>query len=292
MNRTYLGDMRAAGIEVSQSSPLYHLHTISYRNHRKITVIDGKIGFTGGMNIGREHLSGGTGFGSWRDTQVRVVGQAASVLQTVFMVDWYNAVKEDLFDRAYFPTAAIAGDVPVQILTSGPDSQWAAIRQLYFAMITTSQRHVYMQSPYFILDSTIAEALSAAALGGIKVQVMLTARPSGDPVPGWASNTYMLDMVAAGVRVFLYEKGYLHAKTISVDSEICSIGSTNIDIRSFSINYEINAVLYSEQMALELEQAFKRDLEHCTEFDPAEYLARNRLVRFRDSAARLLSPLL
>ena len=217
LNRTYLGDMRAAGIDVSESSPLYHLHTISYRNHRKITVIDGKIGFTGGMNIGREHLSGGTGFGSWRDTQVRVVGQAASVLQTVFMVDWYNAVKEDLFDRAYFPTAAIAGDVPVQILTSGPDSQWAAIRQLYFAMITTSQRHVYMQSPYFILDSTIAEALSAAALGGIKVQVMLTARPSGDPVPGWASNTYMLDMVAAGVRVFLYEKGYLHAKTISVD---------------------------------------------------------------------------
>ena len=106
LNRTYLGDMRAAGIDVSESSPLYHLHTISYRNHRKITVIDGKIGFTGGMNIGREHLSGGTGFGSWRDTQVRVVGQAASVLQTVFMVDWYNAVKEDLFDRAYFPTAA------------------------------------------------------------------------------------------------------------------------------------------------------------------------------------------
>jgi cardiolipin synthase len=292
LNRTYLGDMLAAGIEVSESSPLYHLHTISYRNHRKITVIDGKIGFTGGMNIGREHLSGGRGFASWRDTQVRVVGEATSVLQAVFMVDWYNAVRENLFDRAYFPTVEIEGDVPVQILTSGPDSQWAAIRQLYFAMITTSQRHVYMQSPYFILDSTIAEALSAAALGGIKVHVMLTARPSGDPVPGWASNTYMLDMVAAGVRVFLYEKGYLHAKTISIDSEICSIGSANIDIRSFSINYEINAVLYDQQTALELEQAFDRDLENCTEFDPAEYLARNRLVRFKDSAARLLSPLL
>jgi cardiolipin synthase len=295
LNRTYVRDMRAAGIQVSPTSPFYHLHTISYRNHRKITVIDGTVGFTGGMNIGREHLSGGKGFASWRDTQVRVVGEAAAVLQTVFMVDWYNAVKENFFDRAYFPTGALEsteGDVPVQILTSGPDSQWSAIRQLYFTMITSAQRHVYIQSPYFILDSTIAEALSAAALSGIKVHVMLTARASGDPVPGWASNTYVHDVVAAGVRVFLYEKGYLHAKTISIDSEICSIGSTNIDIRSFSINYEINAVLYSKQLAMALEDAFERDLAHCTEFDPAVYLARNPLVRFRDSAARLLSPLL
>ena len=161
LNRTYLRDMRAAGIQVSPTSPLYHLHTISYRNHRKITVIDDTIGFTGGMNIGREHLSGGKGFASWRDTQVRVVGEAAAVMQSVFMVDWYNAVKENLFDRAYFPTFAMEateGDVPVQILTSGPDSQWSAIRQLYFAIITSAQRHVYIQSPYFILNSTIAEA--------------------------------------------------------------------------------------------------------------------------------------
>jgi cardiolipin synthase A/B len=295
LNRAYLRSMRAAGIRVSPTSPLYQLHTISYRNHRKISVIDGTIGFTGGMNIGREHLSGGMGFSSWRDTQVRVVGEAAAVLQSVFMVDWYNAVKENLFDRAYFPTVATEpreGDVPVQILTSGPDSQWAAIRQLYFAMITSAQRHVYIQSPYFILDTTIAEALSAAALAGIEVNVMLTARASGDPVPGWASNTYIQDVIAAGVRVFRYEKGYLHAKTISIDSEICSIGSTNIDIRSFSINYEINAVLYSKQLAMELEKEFERDLAHCTEFESREYLARNPAVRFRDSAARLLSPLL
>lgn len=167
LNRTYLRDMRAAGIHVSPTSPLYHLHTISYGNHRKITVIDGTIGFTGGMNIGREHLSGGKGFASWRDTQLRVVGEAAAVMQAIFMVDWSNAVKENLFGRAYFPPVApelTEGDVPVQILTSGPDSQWSAIRQLYFAMITSAQRHVYIQSPYFILDSTIAEALAAAAL--------------------------------------------------------------------------------------------------------------------------------
>jgi cardiolipin synthase len=211
------------------------------------------------------------------------------------MVDWYNAVRENLFLSAYFPTIATEpaeGDVPVQILTSGPDSQWAAIRQLYFFMIVTAQRHVVLQSPYFIIDASLAEALRSAALSGVEVTVMLTARASGDPVPGWAGNTFMLDVIQAGVRVFLYDKGYLHAKTISIDSEICSIGSANIDIRSFSINYELNAVLYDARLAKELEAAFARDLAHCTEFDPKEYAKRSPALRFRDSAARLLSPLL
>jgi cardiolipin synthase A/B len=168
-------------------------------------------------------------------------------------------------------TEPTGGDVPVQILTSGPDSRWAAIDQLYFSMIVTAQRHVFLQSPYFIPDASIAEALKSAALAGIDVKVMLSARPSGDPIPAWAGNTFILEAVEAGVRFFLYEKGYLHAKTISIDSEICSIGSANIDIRSFSINYEINAVLYSERLAKELEQDFERDLAYCTKFDAAEY---------------------
>lgn len=295
LSRAYIRDLRAAGVQVAPTSQPYQLHTISYRNHRKITVIDGRIGYTGGMNIGQEHLDGGKGFNSWRDTQVRIEGEGAALLQAVFMVDWYNAVRENLFSAEHFPpqaTEPMGGDVPVQILTSGPDSQWAAIRQLYFSMIVTAQRHVYLQSPYFILDASIAEALRAAALSGVDVKVMLTARASGDPIPGWAGNTFVLDVIHAGVKVFLYEKGYLHAKTISVDSEVCSIGSTNIDIRSFSINYEINAVLYSRKLAEELEAAFHRDLAHCTEFDPREYRQRGAAVRFRDSAARLFSPLL
>lgn len=295
LNLTQFKELEAAGIRLAPTSPLWHLHTISYRNHRKITVIDGRIGYTGGMNVGKEHLDGGKGFDFWRDTQVRIMGEAAAVLQTVFSVDWYNAVREDLFSPAYFPTVATEpaeGDVPVQILTSGPDSQWAGIRQLYFAMIVSAQRHVYLQSPYFILDASIAEALKAAAMSGVDVKVMLSARPSGNPVPAWADDTFILDVIGAGVRVFMYEKGYLHAKTISIDSEICSIGSANIDIRSFSINYEINAVLYDRQLAKELEKEFERDLADCIEFDPAEYQSRNIALRFKDSVARLFSPLL
>jgi cardiolipin synthase len=292
---TYFKAMRAAGIHAAPTSPLWHVHTISYRNHRKITVIDGVIGYTGGMNIGKEHLDGGDAFRFWRDTQVRIVGEGAAALQTVFMVDWYNAVRENLFSPDYFPapaTEGAGGDDRIQILTSGPDSQWAAIRQLYFFMIVSAQRHVFLQSPYFILDATLAEALRSAALSGVNVKVMLSARASGNPVPEFAGNTYILDVINAGVRVFMYQKGYLHAKTLSVDSEICSIGSANIDIRSFSINYELNAVLYSRHLAKELEESFERDLADCTEFDPAEYEARSVGLRFRDSVTRLLSPLL
>jgi cardiolipin synthase A/B len=295
VGRAYVRDMAAAGIRMAPTSPPYHLHTISYRNHRKITVIDGVIGYTGGMNIGQEQISGGEGFDFWRDTQLRIAGEGAALLQAVFMVDWYNAVRENLFAAAYFPMSAAEppdGDVPVQILTSGPDSQWAAIRQLYSSMIVSAKHHVYIQSPFFIPDATIAEALTSAALSGIDVKLMLSARPSGNRLPDWAGNTYLADLVDAGVRVFLYEKGYLHAKTISIDAEICSIGSANIDIRSFSINYEMNAVLYSKRLAQQLEQDFEKDLSNCTEFDAAEYQKRNVAVRFRDSLARILSPLL
>jgi cardiolipin synthase len=184
------------------------------------------------------------------------------------------------------------GDVPVQILTSGPDSQWAAIRQLYAFMIVSAQRRVYIQTPFFIPDTTLAEALRTAAFSGIDVKVMVSARPSGNRLPDWAGNTFIEEIVTTGVRVFLYEKGYLHNKTISIDSEICSIGSANIDIRSFSINYELNAVFYSERIAKQLESDFERDLEYCSEFDPAAYRKRGIASRFRDSVARVLSPIL
>jgi cardiolipin synthase len=181
----------------------------------------------------------------------------------------------------------------VQILTSGPDSEWRAIRQLYFAMIVSAERRVRLQSPFFILDPTISEALKAAALSGVDVAVMVSARGEGwNQAPYWAANTYMAEVAAAGARVYLFEKGYLHAKTVSVDGEVCSIGSANLDIRSFSINYEVNAVIYDARLAAELEARFEGDTQGCRIFDRAEYGGRHVLTRLRDSVARLLSPLL
>lgn len=303
LNRRYKRELREGGVHVAPSSELWRLHTLSYRNHRKIAVIDGQVGYTGGMNIGQDHIDGGPHAASWRDTQVRIKGEGAAVLEAVFLVDWYNATGEDLFATDRFPLQGeepeATGDepsraaVPVQILTSGPDSQWQAIRQLYFAMIVSAQSRVRLQSPYFILDATISEALKAAALAGVAVEVMISAINDGpNKAPVWAANTYLAEVAAAGVQVYLYQLGYLHAKTLSIDGEVCSIGSANLDIRSFSINYELNAVIYDEGLAQELEAAFERDLRGCRRFDPAEYEGRPVLTRLRDSTARLLSPLM
>ncbi len=229
--------------------------------------------------------------------------EAAAVLQLVFMIDWYNATGEDLFSADRFPSLGSGfapdesdpggGYRPVQILTSGPDSEWQAIRQLYFFMIMSAQRRVRLQAAFFVLDAPSSEALKAAALAGVEVELMISDRGEGlNQTPYWAANTYLAEIAAAGARIYMYEKGYLHAKTISIDGEVCSIGSANLDIRSFSINYEINAVLYDAQLARELEAAFERDLEGCRLFDAAEYRHRPISVRLRDSVARLFSPLL
>lgn len=290
----YVRAMNRAGIRMAPYSPIWRLHTIGYRNHRKIAVIDGTVGYTGGLNIGREHIHAGSGFRVWRDTHVRIAGAAASVLQSAFAVDWQNAVGEQLLVQRHFPMPKEKPPrkVPVQITLSGPDSEWQAIRQLYFKMIVTANRHVYIQSPFFILDDSMAEAIKAAALSGIDVRIMLSERGLNQFVPYWAANTYIAQVVAAGAKVYMYRRGYLHAKTISVDSKACSIGSANIDIRSFSINYELNAVIYDPAVAKKLEADFLRDLEGCVPFEVKEYRRRNWLLRFRDSVARLFSPLL
>ena len=295
LSRGYVRAMRRAGIRMCPVSPMWRLHTISYRNHRKIAVIDGRVGYTGGLNVGCEHVDPGPGFDLWRDTHLRVAGAAAHALQAVFAVDWANATGERLLAPGYFPPLSeerTALDLPVQLCLSGPDSQWRAVRQQYFAMIVGARERVWAQTPFFILDDTIAEALKAAALAGVDVRIMVSARGVSQRVPYWAANTYMAEVADAGVKIFLYEPGYLHAKTISVDGEVCSIGSANWDIRSFSINYELNALVYDPAVAGRIEDAFERDLARCEPFDPEAYRRRPWLLRFRDSAARLASPLL
>lgn len=295
LRRGYIRRMRRAGIRMEPFSKLWRLHTISYRNHRKIAVLDGCVGHTGGLNIGGEHVTPPKGFRLWRDTNIRVEGSAATLLQAVFAVDWHNATGEDLFQPATFPPTPERlkhAQLPVQMTLSGPDSEWQAIRQLYFAMITSARKRVYMQSPFFILDTSIAEALKAAALSGVDVRVMISERGTNQYVPYWAANTYMEEIAAAGATVLLYEPGYLHAKTVITDGCVCSIGSANIDIRSFSINYELNAVIYDKTLSQELEAGFFRDMADCREFTVAEYRSRNAPVRFRDSVARLFSPLM
>ncbi len=288
----YVWEMNAGGVKMYPFSPLYKLHTIGYRNHRKIAVIDGKIGYAGGLNMTEAYLKGAAGFTGWRDTHARLTGEAVRVLQATFLTSWYNGTGEKLSGELYLPpTEGTFEYLPVQVVNSGPDSEWQAIRQLYFFLILAAERHVYIQSPFFIPDESIAEAIKAAALSGVEVKVMLAPRGPEGRLPYWAGRTYAAAMVRAGVQVYYYQGAYFHPKTIMVDSAVCSIGSANMDIRSFSINYETNLVIYDEATTRKLENDFLNDLEHCAPFSPAEYQHRF-FIRLGDSTTRLLSPLL
>jgi cardiolipin synthase len=294
LSRRYVRKVRRSGVRMYPFSPLYYLHTLGYRSHRKIAIIDGQVGYSGGLNMTQVHLTGPPGFSGWRDTHARVVGEAVPILQSVFATMWQNTTGESLFDDRHFPPPAQAGGktLPIQVVSAGPDSRWEAIRESYLAMIALSRHHIYLQSPFLILDTSVAEAMKAAALAGLDVRVMIAPRGAESSPAYRAGMTYAADMARAGVQVLLYQGAYFHAKTICVDSMVCSIGSANIDIRSFSINYETNLVVLDESVTRELEGDFGRDLEHCVVFSAAEYAARHAGSRFVDSAMRLCSPLL
>jgi cardiolipin synthase len=293
LDRRYVRRLRQRGIRMYPFSPLYHLHTLGYRNHRKIAVIDGRIAYSGGLNMTRVHITGPKGFTGWRDTHARVVGQAVPILQSVFATMWQNTTGDNLFDDQHFPAGETATrTLPIQVVSAGPDSRWEAIRQSYLTMIALARHHLYLQSPFLILDTSVAEAMKTAALAGIDVRVMIAPRGAESSPAYRAGMTYAADMARAGVQVLLYEGAYFHAKTVCVDSMLCSIGSANIDIRSFSINYETNLVIHDAGVTRELEEDFARDLEHCVMFSAEEYDSRSSRVRFIDSAMRLCAPLL
>lgn len=293
LSRRYVRGLRRRGVHMYPFSRLYQLHTLSYRNHRKIAVIDGLIGYAGGMNMTQEHLTGPKGFTGWRDTHARVTGEAVLILQGVFATMWHNTTGVNLFDEAFFPAPpAEASGVWIQVVSAGPDSCWEAIRQSYLAMIALARHHIYLQSPFLIPDVSLAEALKTAALAGVDVRIMIAPRGSELSPAYRAGMTYAADLARAGVRILLYEGAYFHSKTICVDSAVCSIGSANMDIRSFSINYEANLVIYDERATRELEADFECDLEHCVTFSASDYAGRRPASRLIDSTARLCSPLL
>jgi cardiolipin synthase len=293
LKRAYVEGLRRDGIRMQPFSSLYQLHTLSYRSHRKLAILDGRVGYSGGLNMTEKHLIGPKGFTGWRDTHTRITGEAVTILQSVFATMWMNATGEDLFDKRYFPRIPTGeSGVPIQVVSAGPDSRWETIRQSYLAMIALARDHVYLQSPFLILDTSVAEAMTTAALAGVDVSVMI-APGGGELSPAYrAGMTYAADMARAGVKVLLYQGEYFHAKTICVDSRMCSIGSANIDIRSFSINYETNVVIYDEAVTRELESDFLADLDHCVLFKAVDYDAHRTSSRLVDSVMRLCSPLI
>ncbi len=267
---------------------------INYRNHRKIAVIDGRIAYTGGMNIGQEYIDGGSRFEQWRDTHLRIHGPAASMLQAVFLVDWHNSGRELLLDNIHFPdfsSQPVTEGVPVQIAISGPDSQWEGIRLHYLELLNGAREEILIQTPYFIPGEAMEQAMVAAALRGVRV-VLLTVGIPDKRIPYWAGETYLGPLLKAGVEVYRYRKGFLHSKVLVQDRIIASTGTCNFDIRSFFLDYEVNAVLYSTEMAEIHAAAIINDLKDSRRITYEDIDRQTAFQKTRNATLRLLSPLM
>ncbi|MBO5546950.1 MAG: cardiolipin synthase [Bacteroidales bacterium] len=263
----------------------------NYRNHRKNVVIDGRVGYTGGMNIAKRYAVG-IRSGIWRDTHIRVTGPVVSEMQSAFLMDWKFTTKQLLDDPAYYPAVPPAGNLLMQVATSGPMGEFRVIMQAVLRILAESKRYVYIQTPYFIPTEPIMLALRNAALSGVDVRLMVPYRGDGNFLVTLASRSYVKDLLAAGVKVIFYEKGFLHAKTIVADDQVVSIGSTNMDVRSFEQDFEINAFIYDSDMAVRMRDVFLEDEKDGRYIDPTQWEDRPAFVRFEESFARLFSPLL
>ncbi len=263
----------------------------NYRNHRKNVVIDGRIGYTGGMNIAKRYATG-IRTGKWRDTHMRVTGPVVAEMQSAFLVDWKFSTKQLLDDPVYFPALPASGDLLMQVATSGPMGEFRVIMQAVIRILSESRRYVYIQTPYFIPNEPVVMALRNAALSGVDVRLMLPYHGDGNFIVTFASRSYIKDMLAAGVKVCFYEKGFLHSKAIVADDEVSSIGSANLDIRSFEQDFEINAFIYDRDLAMHMREVFLKDEADGHYIDPEEWEKRSSWQRLVESVARLFSPLL
>ncbi len=263
----------------------------NYRNHRKNVVIDGRVGYTGGMNIAKRYAIGIRN-GVWRDTHIRVEGPVVAEMQTAFLVDWKFSTKQLLDDPVYFPQVPPAGNLLMQVATSGPLGEFRVIMQAILRVFSESRKYVYVQTPYFIPNEPLGAALRNCALAGVDVRLIIPRRDDVNIITTLASRSYIKDLLAAGVKVYFYDKGFMHAKTVVADDNVCSIGSTNLDIRSFEQDFEINAFIYDRKMAKQMRDQFLLDLESCTQVDPERWARRSRVHRFWESVARLFSPIL
>lgn len=285
--RRHLRALRAAGGYAAPFFPLSLLRrawTVNLRNHRKLVVVDGEIGLAGGINVGAM-------FVGWRDVHLRFEGPVVGELQAVFVADWFLATRFDLTDPAFFPAVGARGGATAQIIQSGPDETIEAIHRLYFAAIAAATERVLLTTPYFVPDKAISVALQTAALRGVEVRLIVP-RESNHRVTFHAGRSFYDELLAAGVHIHEYLPGMLHTKAMIVDGRLATVGSANLDVRSFRLNFELIAVLYDLASVERLEAIFREDLEKTAEVELGAWRRRPLLTRIKEGAGRLMSPLL
>lgn len=287
--------LRAHGVEVHSFFRIQFpekLGRLNWRNHRKAVIIDGRIGYIGGINVAQRYIDGGQ-FGGWRDMAVRITGPGVAALQHNFAIDWKFMGNELLTDEAadITPIPGSISNVPVQIIASGPTNRWGNTHMLFIKAISGAKRRIFIQTPYFLPSEGLLTALQCAALAGIDVRVMMPRR-SDSAVLTNASSSYIEESLLAGIKIYLYEAGMLHGKVLLVDDDFVTLGSTNFDYRSFEHNFEENIVMYSHDVNAEIERLFRADMNDCTQVKLSEWHRRPTMSKARESLCRLLSPIL
>lgn len=292
----FFNRMRNAGVMVKTFMPVRFpafTSKVNYRNHRKLCVIDGKVGFIGGMNIAKRYIVG-NGKQKWRDTHMKICGGAVYAIQRAFLVDWYFVSGELISDRKYYPEldGTIKNDKIIQIVTSSPVSKWPDIMQGYVRILLEARHYVYMETPYFLPTETVMSAMRIAALAGVDVRIMIPRHGDAKFVE-WASRSYVFETIQAGVKVYLYRAAFNHSKLLVCDDNVCTCGSTNIDFRSFENNFEANAFIYGKETAQQFKQIFMDDIRHSV-YVTEKMISQKRpfINRLWESLVRLLSPLL
>ena len=290
---SFFKGMRDAGIEVYAflhvKFPLF-TSKVNYRNHRKIVVIDGRIGFIGGMNIADRYVRG-TEWGSWRDTHFRIEGSGVAGLQIAFLSDWSATTKRHIAGPEYFPAAKRYTDDILQIVAGGPFGKWRTLLQAESYAVANARRRVWIQTPYYLPSDVLNTALQTAALAGTDVRLMLPAR-SDSKLIDLASHSYLDDMMRAGVKILFYEPGFLHSKLLIADDALTVIGSANMDFRSFEHNFEVNAFVCDEEFTARMAAIFDSDAAKCHAVTPGEWFRRPRRRRWAESFMRVFSPLM
>lgn len=293
--RKYIRKLRELGADVGVFFPPFVPFLslrINYRNHRKICILDGKEAYIGGLNIGDEYIGLSKKFGYWRDTHLLIKGSSISSLQWRFFLDWRFATNQEITRcQTYLTEEDQVGNTGIQIVSSGPDSKWPSVKDGFLRMISNAENKVYIETPYFIPDDSIFEALRLAGLSGLDVRVMIPCKPD-HPFVYWAGLSYIGELLKAGVRFYSYEKGFLHSKVVLMDDFVSTVGTANLDIRSFKLNFEVNAFLYDESINLKLTEKFIDDLKYCKEITIEDYNKRGKIVKIKESFSRLLSPIL
>ena len=294
LSKKYLKSLKHAGVYIRPFLPfrwrISRSSKINFRNHRKLIIVDGNVGFTGGLNVADRYIFGNS-LGKWRDTFVRMEGSVVHGLQLLFMVDWFFVDRKLIDGPQYFPEPVKHELNLVQLVNSGPDSDWEAIMQGIASAIASATKYIYIHSPYFMPTDVIATCLQMAALSGVDVRLMIPAR-SDSRLSDASTSSYLAPALEAGVRVFRYNNGFLHSKAIVIDDFISIVGSCNLDERSFVQNFEADAFIYEYKSASVLKGLFLKDIENCEEISKEDWSNRKRRQKLKESFARLFSPLM